>query len=308
VDDRVPVTILSGFLGSGKTTVLNALLAGGAAGRCAVVVNEVGELGVDGLLVERADWGLVELVDGCLCCTVLGDLSQALAGLLQASAGPPERILIEASGLASPGPVVRTLGAVADLRSRLRVSGVVTVLHAEHALSQLEARPEARDQVACADRLLIGHVDRVGDAAIELLKAQLRSVRPDADVEVAERGVVDPLWLLGDEHTPPSQDHLEGAHSEGIVSISLVTEEALDLHALKIWLQFLAARRGQQLLRIKGVFRVQGSDQAVAVHGIHEWLEFGPLEMNAPETSSVVLIGEGLDPEELRRGWDAVLS
>ena len=308
MDARVPVTILAGFLGSGKTTVLNALLAGGAAGRCAVVVNEVGELGVDGVLIERADWGLVELVDGCLCCTVLGDLSQALAGLLQSAGGPPERILIEASGLASPGPVVRTLGAVSDLRSRLRVSGVVTVLHAGHALAQLEARPEARDQVACADKLLIGHVDRVGEDALAELKVQLQSVRPDAEVALAEMGDVDPLWLLGDEHSPPSHDHLEGEHSEGITSLSFVTDEELDLHALKMWLQFLAARRGQQLLRIKGVFRVHGSDRAVAVHGIHEWLEFGPLDMHAPDTSSVVLIGEGLDPDEIRRGWDAVLS
>ena len=306
MDQRVPVTILSGFLGSGKTTVLNALLSGGSAGRCAVVVNEVGELGIDGLLVERADWGLIELVDGCLCCTVLGDLSQALAALLQASDGPPDRILIEASGLASPGPVARTIGAVADLRARLRVSGVVTVLHAKHAISQLEARPEARDQVACADRLLVGHVDRVDEATLEALEEQLRSVRPDAEIARATRGVVDPNWLLADSHTPVRVAPSEVAHSEGITTVSLSTEEELDLHALKLWLQFLAARRGQQLLRIKGVFRVREYDQAVSVHGVHEWLEFGPLEMNAPETSSIVLIGEGLDPDELRRGWDAV--
>ena len=308
MDDRVPVTILSGFLGSGKTTVLNALLKGGAAGRCAVVVNEVGELGVDGMLVQRAEWGLVELVDGCLCCTVLGDLSQALAGLLQAGDGVPDRILIEASGLASPGPVVRTIGALEDLRSRLRVSGVVTVLHARHALTQLESRPEARDQISCADRLLIAHADRIDAPALDELVVQLKSVRPDAEVAVAEMGEVDPSWLLDEQGSSARCDVEEATHSEGIVTLSFSSDEPIDLHALKMWLQFLAARRAQQLLRIKGVFRVVGEDQAVAVHGVHEWLEFGPLDMNAPETSSVVIIGEDLDPDELRRGWDAVLS
>lgn len=306
MDERVPVTILSGFLGSGKTTILNAILGGGAAGRCAVVVNEVGELGVDGLLIQRADWGLVELVDGCLCCTVLGDLSQALAGLLQAGDGPPERIIIEASGLASPGPVVRTIGALSDLRTRLRVSGVVTVLHAEHVLAQLDARPEARDQVACADRLLIGHVDRVSVDALDGVETHLRSLRPDAQIARASRGDIDPAWLLADCPTAPSVGGDAATHSEGITTVSLSSDSELDLHALKLWLQFLAARRGQDLLRIKGVFRVRDHEKAVAVHGIHEWLEFGPLDMNAPKTSSVVLIGEGLDPEELRRGWSAV--
>ena len=304
MDGRVPVTILSGFLGAGKTTVLNGLLRGGSGGKVAVVVNEYGDVGVDGLLVEQADWGFVELMDGCVCCTVLGDLSEALAGLLQASGGPPDRIVIEASGLASPGPVVRTLTAVSELRERLRVAGVVTVLHAKHALRQLESRAEARDQLGSADRLVVGHVDQVDGDSLEVLLTQLQSVRPDAEVVCAERGAVDPEWLLGERQIvepPVAHDH---QHSEGVVTIALTAEEALDLHALKIWLQFLASRRAQQLWRIKGVFRVAGVDHAVAVHGIHEWLEFGPLERPAPSTSSIVLIGEGLDPEELRRGWD----
>jgi G3E family GTPase len=95
-------------------------------------------------------------------------------------------------------------------------------------------------------------------------------------------------------------------HSDGVVTACLTSEEPIDLHALKIWLQFLSARRAQQLLRIKGVFRCEGNENAVAVHGIHEWLEFGPLEARAPATSRIVVVGEGLDPEELRRGWDAV--
>jgi len=308
VDDRVPVTIISGFLGSGKTTVLNRVLSSGVAGRAAVVVNEVGELGVDGLLVQRAEWGLVELLDGCVCCTVLGDLSVALAGLLQTTQGSLERIIIETSGLASPGPVVRTLGAIGDLRSRLRVAGVVTVLHAEHAKAQLESRPEARDQVACADRFLIGHTDRVGEREVVELEAQLSSVRPDAPVARAQMGGIDPGWVLGDGEVPAQSAEKGVSHSEGVVTVSLSSERELDLHALKMWLQFLAARRGQQLLRIKGVFRVHQCNTAVSVHGIHEWLEFGPLDIAPPQISSVVLIGDGLDTDELHRGWEAAVS
>ena len=308
MDQRVPVTLLAGFLGAGKTTVLNALLASGEAGRVAVVVNEVGELGVDGMLVQQADWGFVELMDGCVCCTVLGDLSHALADLLQSPDGPPDRILIEASGLASPGPVVRTLGAVSELRERLRVAGVVTVLHAEHALRQLYERPEARDQLACADRLLVGHVDRVGADSLDALLEHLASMRPDAAVRRASNGEVEPAWLLGDGEPVITESAHDHAHSEGIVTVSLTSEETLNLHALKIWLQFLAARRSQELWRIKGVFRVRDHESAVAVHGIHDWLEFGPMDRPAPETSTIVLIGGGLDPEELRRGWEAVAS
>jgi len=306
LDGRVPVTLLTGYLGAGKTTVLNELMESGAAGRCAVVVNEAGSLGVDGMLVRQADWGLVELVDGCVCCTVLGDLSEALAGLMQERGEALERIIIETSGLASPGPVVRTLGAVSELRERLRISGVVTVLHAKHALDQLERRSEAVEQVACCDRLLIGHVDRVGEEELSALEARLFELRPDAPCSRATLGRIDPQWLLEEGEVAIPDGGQAVNHSDGVVTAALTSAEPIDLHALKLWLQFLCARRAQELLRIKGVFRVHESDRAVAVHGVHEWLEFGPLESDAPSTSTVVVVGDGLDVDELRRGWDAV--
>ena len=120
--------------------------------------------------------------------------------------------------------------------------------------------------------------------------------------------MVDARWLLGDGRVPSPQSGDGVSHSEGVVSVSLTSEDELDLHALKMWLQFLAARRGQQLLRIKGVFRVSQSDKAVSVHGVHEWLEFGPLDSRPPKTSGVVLVGDGLDPLELKRGWLAVTN
>ena len=306
MDERVPVTLLSGYLGAGKTTVLNELLRSGAAGRCAVVVNEAGSLGVDGLLVREAEWGLVEIVDGCVCCTVLGDLAAALAGLLKESGAAPDRILIETSGLASPGPVVRTLGAVAELRDRLRVAGVVTVLHAQYAAQQLELRPEAMEQVACCDRLLLGHVDRVEEEELRALEARLNELRPDAPCSRATLGRIDPAWILGERQAPIPVGGEVVRHSGSVVTVALTSDQAIDLHALKMWLQFLSARRAQQLLRIKGVFRCTESEQAVSVHGIHEWLEFGPLERDAPSTSTVVVVGDGLDVDELRRGWEAV--
>lgn len=306
MDGRVPVTLLSGYLGAGKTTVLNELLNSGEVGRCAVVVNEAGELGVDGFLIREANWGLVEIVDGCVCCTVLGDLSRALAGILQTAKEPLDRILIETSGLASPGPVVRTLGAVAELRERLRVSGVVTVLHAQYALDQLDRRSEAREQVACCDRLLMGHVDRVGEAELLELEACLRELRPDAPCKRSSFGQIDPAWILDEGQVPIPEGGEAVSHSEGVVTVSLSSEEPIDLHALKLWLKFLSARRAQQLLRIKGVFRCNEAEVAVAVHGIHDWLEFGPLECEPPSISRIVVVGDGLDVGEVRRGWEAV--
>ena len=269
-------------------------------------MNEVASLGVDGELVEEADWGLVELVDGCVCCTVLGDLTTALANLLQIGDEPPDRVVIETSGLASPGPVVRTLGAVKDLRERVRLSAVVTVLHAQYALEQLELRPEAVEQVACCDRLLIGHGDRVGESELAALELRLDELRPDAARARANHGDVDPEWLLGDGEGVIPEIAETVSHAEGIVSVALTTEQPLELHALKMWLQFLSARRSQQLLRIKGVFRCTESERAVAVHGIHEWLEFGPLERDAPSSSTIVVVGDGLNVDEVRRGWEAV--
>lgn len=306
MDARVPVTLISGYLGAGKTTVLNELLKSEAAGRAAVVVNEAGALGIDGMLVREVEGGLVEIVDGCVCCTVLGDLSQALADLLQASTQPLDRVLIETSGLASPGPVVRTLGAVSELRERFRISGVVTVLHAQHALDQLERRPEAQQQVACCDRLLIAHPDRVTEEELLALEDHLRALRPDAPCRRAKSGLVDPAWILGEGQVPEPSPEESVSHADGVVTATLTSEEPIDLHALKMWLQFLCARRSQDLLRIKGVFRCTESEEAVMVHGIHDWLEFGPLERDAPSTSTVVVVGDGLDPDELRRGWEAV--
>lgn len=308
----VPVTLLTGFLGAGKTTLLNRLLSDPATPPTAVIVNEFGALGIDGRLVVGASDRVIELRNGCVCCEVREDLRVTALDLLHKRLRwwRPlrfERLAIETSGLATPGPLLQTFLLDPELFALTRVDGVVAVAHAGRIVEQLVEHPEVAAQLATADRIFLNHVDQATD--VEGAETAVRAVAPLAAVIRTERAALDVAPLLAIGGADPARWSIPAvvAHSSGVMTRSF-RGGAVELGKLKMYLQFIASRRGWELLRLKGIFRCPGITTAVVAQGIYQWLELGPGSMDPPVESALVVIGRGIDPEELRRGWEAVVG
>lgn len=284
-----------------------------------MVVNEFGALDIDSALVVGADDDVVQLRNGCVCCSVRGDLLQTMLGLLQRRKRRFfgrvrfDRVVIEASGLASPGPVVQTFALDAVLRDETRVDGIVTLAHAGLIAAQLTEHPEAADQVGYADVLVLNHADRVDAEGLEEAQTALRNANALAPIHTTRHAelAVPPLLAVGGTdpaHWALAEANPHAAHTEGVSTVALTTEAPVDLHRLKMWLQFLSSHPAHDILRIKGILRCSGHTPAVVVQAVHQWLELGPAELPAPEASRVVIIGRALDADEVRRGWAAVVG
>ena len=335
-EERVPVTLLAGFLGSGKTTLANRILSEQHDQRIAVIVNEFGDVGIDGRLVIGVDDNVIELSNGCLCCTVRGDLADTLHSLLirrrQAEGPEPfERILIEASGLASPGPVAQALLVDTVLSAQLQLDGIVTMAHAQHITRQLQEHPEASEQVGYADHLILNHCDQCTPADLDDAEATLRACNPHAALVRTTRAQVDVLDLiqtrtwetinaqrLQPPHATPTvadarhdhtdHDHADhdhvGPHTCDVSTLTLRADNPLDLNRLKMWLLFLSKRKSHELMRLKGILHCQPHEEAIIIQGVYQWLEVRHGVEKAPDESVLVLIGRYLDEAELRREWE----
>jgi len=313
-DEPLPVAVLAGFLGSGKTTLLNRILTREGGERVAVVVNEFGDVPIDGRLVVRSQEALVELANGCVCCEVRGDLVVALRGLLASRRRRLrpvrfERIVVEGSGLASPGPILQSLALEADLAEATRASAVVTVAEAPRLTRLLPQHPEVAQQIGYADVVLLNHADRASAEELAAAREAVLGRNPGARVEESVRADV-PLDRLFDGTS--AEATLERArnaapveHTPGASAVVLRGTEPLDLHRLKMWLGFLAQKRSHELWRIKGIVACAGHERALVVQGVHQLLEIGPAEAEAPSESVLVVIGRELDEAELGRGWAA---
>lgn len=323
--DPVPVTLLVGFLGSGKTTLANRILTEHHDQRIAVIVNEFGDVGIDGRLIVGVEDNVIELSNGCLCCTVQGDLADTLRQLLErrrqtVDAQPFERIVIEASGLASPGPVLQGMLVDPSLNAHVRVDGVITMAHAKHIVQQLADHPEASEQVAYADHIILNHCDQCEGNALAAAEAALHACNPHADLERTTRAEVDVVRVLNQQTWDSARvkaalangawcdghahEHAHAhLHTQGVGTLALRADAPMDLHRLTGWLLDLAKRRSHELMRLKGILRCQSHDQAVVIQGVYQWLEVR-LEAGEPPVASVlVLIGRYLDEEEIRREW-----
>jgi G3E family GTPase len=317
--ELIPVTILTGFLGSGKTTLLNHVLRALHGKRIAVIENEFGEVGVDGdILVRDAGDEIVEMANGCICCTVRGDLTRILGTLAEKRDRGElafERVVIETTGLADPGPVAQTFFVEDDVAGAYRLDGIVTLVDAVHASRTLDTQPVSRRQVGFADRLLLTKTDRVADTAADALAARLQRMNARAPVRRVTQGraaLADVLDLGGFELdaaadlAPRAAGHAH-AHGDDIATFAWRGTSALDLEKVEEFLGLVVERYGDDLLRYKGVLDVAGRDDRIVLQGVQRMVgcdagrRWGA---DAARGSVIVFIGRRLPQALLVRGLD----
>src|SRR5215204_2314884 len=267
---RIPVTVVTGFLGSGKTTLIRELLAQPEGANTAVVINEFGEVGIDDALLRASSDATVLLGNGCVCCTVRTDLQESLRALFadRARGAVPsfQRVVIETSGLADPGPVLQTFASDRALGQEFHLQALVTVVDAPGGAGNLANLPEARHQVALADRIVLSKTDRADAGAVAAVTERIRALTA-APVATAVNGAIDPAFLLEEgldlpaRVAAPKDDHAHDhahAHTDGIDSFALFFDAPLPWSVFEQALAVLTALRGPDLLRVKGLVAVAG--------------------------------------------------
>src|ERR1700748_804127 len=304
---KIPVTVLTGYLGAGKTTLLNRILSEPHGQKFAVIVNEFGEIGIDNDLVVGADEEVFEMNNGCVCCTVRGDLVRIIDGLMRRK-GKFDAIIVETTGLADPAPVAQTFFMDDNVGRKAKLDAVVTVADAKWLNERLKDAPEAKNQIAFADVILLNKTDLVAPDELSEVEARIRGINPYAKLhrterckvaltDVLERGAFDldrileiePEFLeAGDDHHHHDHDHHQGHdhhhdhghghglkhyHDEDMQSLSLHTDKPLDPTKFMPWLQGLVASEGQKILRSKGILSFNDDDERYVFQGVHMMLE-----------------------------------
>src|SRR5882724_7423631 len=305
---RLPVTVLTGFLGSGKTTLLRRLLSAPDMEKTAVLINELGEIGLDHLLVRAVHEGAVLLQNGCLCCSLRGDLQRGLRDLLdgRSAARLPDfdRVVIETTGLADPAPIIHTLIADPMLRHQVRLSNVVATVDGVHGRAQLDTHGESPRQVAMADRIVITKSDIAAPGAIDRLRRRLGQVNATAALIDAQSDLLRPAELLSEGIADPHDHDATPRHAD-VRTFSLRIEEPVDWTAFGVWLTSLLYCHGRRVLRVKGLLNVADlPERPVVLHGVQTVIH-PPTHLDAwpddDRASRLVFIVEGLDPAAVRR-------
>lgn len=308
--DFTPVHLITGFLGSGKTTLLQRLLADPALADTAVLINEFGEVGLDHHLLGRIDETMVLLASGCLCCTIRGELSDAIKDLLskreRGEVPAFRRLVVESSGLADPFPILSTVQADPVLRHHFRLGSVVTTIDAVNGIN----RAESVKQVAVADRLVLTKTDLVSDH--DALVTTVRRLNPDAPLLYAAEQTIDAASLFDNAaHSPlralpATADRPHGS----VTSFALTFDGALDWTMFGVWLTMLLNRHGEKVLRVKGILNVAGVEAPVAVHGVQHLVhppQHMPAWPDSDRRSRLVFIVDGLDRSAIERSLRAFL-
>ena len=342
MSDKVPVTVLTGYLGAGKTTLLNRILSEPHGRKYAVIVNEFGEIGIDNDLVVGADEEVFEMNNGCVCCTVRGDLVRIIDGLMRRK-GKFDAIIVETTGLADPAPVAQTFFMDDNVGRKAKLDAVVTVADAKWLNERLKDAPETKNQIAFADVILLNKTDLVAPDELSEVEARIRGINPYAKLHRTERCKIalpevlgrnafdldrileiEPEFLGdgghhdhdhddGHDHDHDHDDHhhhhgggLKHYHDEEIQSVSLKTEQALDPDKFFPWVQELVQTEGPNILRCKGILSFKNDDARFVFQGVHMILDGDhqrPWQQGEKRESRIVFIGRNLPQDRIREGF-----
>lgn len=312
---KIPVTVITGYLGSGKTTLLNHILTGQKERKVAVIVNEFGEVGIDGQLIEQdGDEQLIEFNNGCLCCTVRGDLVETI-GRLRERAGELDAILIETTGIADPAPVASTFFVSDEVRAGTRLDSFITVVDAINLEKNLDQSVEAQEQVAFADIILINKTDLANEAQLQRIERRVRTLNPLAQLHRTDHSVVGLEHILNVnafqleaklEVDPAFLDDHEHEHDPAIASFVLRESRPIDMNRFMSWISQLLQEQGDRVLRTKGVFNAQSFNERVVFQSVRMLTtmnRFTAWEGTDVRCSEYVVIGRQLDREVFSEGF-----
>jgi G3E family GTPase len=340
--EKIPVTVLTGYLGAGKTTLLNRILSEPHGKKYAVIVNEFGEIGIDNDLIVGADEEVFEMNNGCICCTVRGDLIRIIDGLMRRK-GKFDAIIVETTGLADPAPVAQTFFVDENVGKKAKLDAVVTVADAKWLRDRLRDAPEAKNQIAFADVILLNKTDLVTPEELREIEARIRGINPYATLHRTQRAQIplnevlgrnafdlerildiEPEFLKADDHDHDDHDHhghdhghdhahggLKHYHDEEMQSISLSNDKPLDPDKFFPWVQQLVQVEGPNILRSKGILSFKDDPQRFAFQGVHMMLDGDhqrDWRADEPRLSRMVFIGRNLPEDKIRQGFESCVA
>jgi G3E family GTPase len=330
--EPIVANLLTGFLGAGKTSLLNRLLSKPSLGDTAVLINEFGAVALDHLLVESVNGNIVLLKSGCICCGIRTDLKDAILSLFdrmhRGEVRPFSRLVIETTGLADPAPIVATLSVDPMLKYHFRIGNIIAVVDVPNGAHNIETYPESARQVAVADRIIISKSDLADHEAIDRLRGVLTRMNPAAEAIVldeasdpAETLLVDTIhdlsarpaevarWIAGETSHGHDHDHSHDVNQHGSIRAFVIeADQAIAWPRFALWLSMLIHQHGRKILRLKGLIDIEGVETPVVVHGVQHVIH-RPLHLDAwPDgirRTRIVVIGESLDRDLMQRSFDA---